>query len=139
MAGAEMLDDFRTNNGELLHVGMFVSLFPTDPSAELYVARIDEMYRDSEGKKLIQIGWYYRPKDLQHEPPSKALKNEIYYTNYFDCQLVESVVNICKVFVKSEYLKLDEAQRSSVCEEDVFFFQYAYSEENGSFTKISAS
>ncbi|KAH9297660.1 hypothetical protein KI387_029342, partial [Taxus chinensis] len=101
--------------------------------------RIDKMYRDAEGKNLIQIRWYYRPKDLQHEPPSKALKNEVYYTNYFDCQLVESVANICKVFVKSEYLKLNEAPRRSVCEEDIFFFQYAYSAENGSFTKISAS
>ncbi|KAH9318214.1 hypothetical protein KI387_019983, partial [Taxus chinensis] len=55
MAGAETLDDFRTNNGELLHVGMFVSLFPADPTAELYVARIDKMYRDAEGKNMIQI------------------------------------------------------------------------------------
>ncbi|KAH9318110.1 hypothetical protein KI387_019879, partial [Taxus chinensis] len=139
MAGAETLDDFRTNNGELLHVGMFVSLFPADPTAELYVARIDKMYRDAEGKNMIQIRWYYRPENLQHEPPSKALKNEVYYTSYFDFQLVESVVNICKVFVKSAYLKLNEGQRRSVCEEDIFFFQYAYSAENGSFTKISAS
>ncbi|XP_057843041.1 protein AMEIOTIC 1 homolog isoform X1 [Cryptomeria japonica] len=142
MADAEVINGFRLNTGEVVRVGDFVYLFPADANVELYIARIDKLYHDEEGKRLIQIRWYYRPKDLQHEPPSNPLNNEVYYTNYFDCQLVESVAKICKVFTRSEYFKLNEEQKSydrPVSEEDIFFFEYVYSAETGSFMKMSGS
>lgn len=137
--GRKMLKDCQTNSGECITTGDYVHLIPADPCMEKYVGRIESMYEDESSSKCIQVRWFYRPQDLQHEPPLQPLENEVYHTSYYDCQLVQSVIGRCMVIHKREYLSTKTRNSSTPMSEDqmdVYPCGYSYSAELGQFVAI---
>ncbi|KAI5056419.1 hypothetical protein GOP47_0028237, partial [Adiantum capillus-veneris] len=137
--GRKMLKNCQTSSGECISPGDFVHLVPSDPLLEKYIGRIESMYEDESALNCIQVRWFYRPQDLQHEPPSQPLENEVYHTSYYDCQLVEFIVGRCMIKHKSECQSTNSRQTSLHAAQEpmgVYTCCYSYSAEMGQFVAI---
>ncbi|MCO5612902.1 hypothetical protein L7F22_067174 [Adiantum nelumboides] len=137
--GRKVFRSCQTNSGECICTGDYVYLVPADLRLEKYIGRIESMYEDESALKCVQVRWFYRPQDLQHEPPSPSVENEVYYTSYYDCQLIESVVTRCIVKHKQECRTANARQTSRPAPQDpmdVYICRYSYSAEIGQFVAI---
>ncbi|KAJ7527125.1 hypothetical protein O6H91_16G038200 [Diphasiastrum complanatum] len=134
---------FQTSNGLFLSTGNHILLLPATPQADLYIARIEDICQDSFGKTFLQVRWFefYRAKDLRHQPPSCPKSDEVYLTNYIDCQPSDSVVAKCKIVTTTHFRALKATRWSEMADalERLYLCEYRYSAETGTFTPIQDS
>ncbi|KAH7299653.1 hypothetical protein KP509_24G022600 [Ceratopteris richardii] len=109
-------------------------MLPANPSLQLYIARIDNLF-EAEEKKYVQVRWLYRNTELKHSPPCAPARSEVYQTNYYDCQLIQSIVGLCHVVQHSERYKDSWTREEDKIRSDIYVCRYSYSEETGEFSE----
>ncbi|XP_065647414.1 DNA (cytosine-5)-methyltransferase PliMCI isoform X3 [Hydra vulgaris] len=123
-------------NNELINVGEFVQVYPTDPSDPLYICRVMYMWEDLNGDKKFHAQWLYRSSETvlgEVGDPSEVFLSD-------DCDDIKlgAIMSKCNVSSKfaSENWFLEGGKEGCIVSEEnnELFYQKWYDYEDGLFT-----
>ncbi|XP_073125013.1 chromatin remodeling protein SHL [Henckelia pumila] len=114
--------------GKTIRPGDCVLMRPSDSSKPSYVARVERIEADSRGANVrIYVRWYYRPEEsIGGRRQFHSLK-EVFLSDHFDYQSVDTVEGKCTVHSFKSYTKLDAVGN------DDFFCRFEYNSSTGAF------
>ena len=101
--------------------------------SEVDVFRVERLYIDPDGNKLIYGHHYLRPSETFHEPSRKFFPNELLRSPISGIAPLEAVKGICYVMDLSTYCK---GRPKGAKEEDVFVCEFRIDKYAKSFEKI---
>ncbi|KAI5069586.1 hypothetical protein GOP47_0015887 [Adiantum capillus-veneris] len=125
-------------SGVTVSIGDYVHMLPANPLHQLYLAKINDFF-EIEEKMFVQVLWLYRQAELKHNPPCAPTENEVYHTNYYDCQLIQSIVGPCHVVQHTDCPIKPLTRKGQDISTDVYVCRYSYSEETGDFVEALLS
>ncbi|MCO5582070.1 hypothetical protein L7F22_035961 [Adiantum nelumboides] len=145
LGSPQKLDDRRVRyrccqieSGVTVSIGDYVHMLPANPLHQLYLAKINDLF-EVEEKMFVQVLWLYRQAELKHTPPCAPVENEIYHTNYYDCQLIQSIVGPCLVVQYTDCPTKPMTRKEQDISTDLYVCRYSYSEESGEFVEAQLS
>ncbi|KAM7264417.1 hypothetical protein ACFE04_002100 [Oxalis oulophora] len=116
------------NINKSVKVGDCVLIRPSDPSNKSYVARIDRIESDTRGNNVkFNLRWYYRPEESIGGRRQFHGVKELFLSDHFDIQSVDTVEGKCYVHTFKNYTKLDSVGN------DDYFCRFEYNSATGAF------
>uniref|UniRef100_A0A0D9W078 BAH domain-containing protein n=1 Tax=Leersia perrieri TaxID=77586 RepID=A0A0D9W078_9ORYZ len=112
-----------------IKLGDYVLLMAPDPSKKPYVARVEEIEGSGaqDANVKFRVRWYYRPEEsIGGRQPFHGSK-EVFLSDHYDQQSVDSIEGKCYVHNFQDYIKLQ-----TIGAED-FFCRFKYKSATGSF------
>lgn len=101
---------------------------PADTSSPSYVARVEKIETDARGGTHVHVRWYYRPEESIGGRRQFHGTKELFLSDHFDVESVDTIEGKCLVHSFKSYTKLDAVGN------DDFFCRFEYSSLTGAFT-----
>ncbi|XP_024983132.1 origin of replication complex subunit 1A-like [Cynara cardunculus var. scolymus] len=100
-------------------------------SSDLWAARIESLWKEVDGSFWFRGQWYIIPEETSAGRQPHNLKRELYRTNDFADNEMETVLRHCFVKTPNEYAKAENEG------DDVFLCEYEYDVKWHSFKRIA--
>ena len=110
-----------------LTVGNTVLMRPQDPDEPPYVARVEELKNGARKNVNVRVRWYYRPEDTKCGRREFNGAKEVFLSDHYDTQSVDTIEDTCVVHSFKNYTKLE-----SVASKD-YFCRFEYMPTTGKF------
>ncbi|KAE8703146.1 Detected protein of confused Function [Hibiscus syriacus] len=111
-----------------IKAGDCVLMRPAERSKQQYVARIERIEADTRGGNVkVHVKWYYRPEESIGGRRQFHGSKEIFSSDHYDVQSVDTIEAKCTVHSFKSYTKLD-----AVGNED-YFCRFEYNSCTGAF------
>ncbi|XP_019864490.1 PREDICTED: protein polybromo-1-like [Amphimedon queenslandica] len=91
-----------------------------------FIARIDQMWTDSNDDPWFRGPWFLRVEEVQHLPSRMFYERELFMSNIQDSNPMRSIIRKCGVLYPSDYTKWRPAE---IPEADVYICESRYNEE----------
>ncbi|XP_070557674.1 protein polybromo-1-like isoform X3 [Ptychodera flava] len=98
-----------------------------------YLARIDKMWKDSNGDPWFHGPWYVHPSETEHQPTRMFYKNEVFLSSIEDTNPMRSISGKCAVFAFKDYIS---SRPTEISEDDVFVCEARYNEAERQIRKL---
>ncbi|XP_074381108.1 uncharacterized protein LOC141721863 [Apium graveolens] len=90
---------------EDVRVGDYVLFKPSKPEESYYVAVVVERLKS----RKVKVRWYYRPEDtISYERQYYHGSKELFLSDHYDIQSVDSIIGKCTVHYLKDYIKIDK-------------------------------
>jgi hypothetical protein len=110
-----------------LTVGDTVLMRAQDPDEPPYVARVEELKNGARKNVNVRVRWYYRPEDTKCGRREFNGAKEVFLSDHYDTQSVDTIEDTCVVHSFKNYTKLE-----SVASKD-YFCRFEYMPTTGKF------
>lgn len=100
-------------------------------SSDLWAVRIESLWKEVDGSFWFRGQWYIIPEETSAGRQPHNLKRELYRTNDFADNEMETVLRHCYVMTPNEYAKAENEG------DDVFLCEYEYDVKWHSFKRIA--
>ncbi|KAL8540191.1 hypothetical protein ACS0TY_001682 [Phlomoides rotata] len=111
-----------------IHPGDCVLMKPSESSKPSYVARVEKIEGDNRGGNVrLHVRWYYRPEESIGGRRQFHGSKEVFLSDHYDTQSVDTVEGKCIVHNFKSYTKLDAVGN------DDFFCRFEYNSITGAF------
>ncbi|KAJ3673002.1 hypothetical protein LUZ60_006376 [Juncus effusus] len=100
-------------------------------SSDLWAARIESLWRETDGTYWLRCRWYTIPEETTAGRQPHNLRRELYRTNDFCDTEMECVVRHCYVLSPKEFKEANDSG------DDVFYCEYEYDINWHNFKRIS--
>ncbi|XP_077995606.1 protein polybromo-1-like [Glandiceps talaboti] len=98
-----------------------------------YLARIDRMWKDSNGDPWFHGPWYVHPSETEHPPTRMFYKNEVFLSSIEDTNPMRSISGKCAVLAFKDYLSCRPTEHA---EDDVYVCEARYNEAERQIRKL---
>jgi hypothetical protein len=93
-----------------------------------YVAKLEELEEDSKKNVRVRVRWYYRPEDSIGGRRQFHGTKEVFLSDHWDTQSVDTIEDKCTVHTFRNYTKLESVGN------DDYFCRFEYKASTGGFT-----
>lgn len=115
------------SNGKVVKVGDSVLMRAQDPDQPPYVAQVEKFERGARNNVKVRVRWYYRPEDSKAGRRQFHGAKELFLSDHYDTQSVNTIEDTCVVHSFKNYSNLE-----SVASED-YFCRFEYTPITGYF------
>lgn len=115
------------SNGKVIKVGDSVLMRAQHRNQPPYVARVEKIESGPRKNMKVRVRWYYRPEDSKGGRRQFHGAKELFLSDHYDTQSVDTIEDTCVVHSFNNYSKLE-----SVTSKD-YFCRFEYMATTGAF------
>lgn len=90
---------------------------PSKPDEPPYVAAVVKILKSRE----VKVQWYYRPEDTSYRREPYHGMRELFISDHYDIQSMDSIIGKCTVHSLKDYIKIDQVGNQD------YYTRYKYS------------
>lgn len=123
--------------GDYLRIGDWVHLFnPDDPSRPIIGQIFNTYRRVDNGRRSVNVCWYYRPEETVHYISRTFMANEVFKTGNFIDHVVEDIMGRCLVLFYTKYVRGRPSAPHWTPDMPTYICEHRYKDDVYSFKKI---
>lgn len=119
--------------GEVYRVGDWVHLSNLNDPSRPTIGQIFRTWEVADGRKWINVCWYYRPEQTVHRFDKLFYENEVVKSGQYRDHLIDEVIDKCFVMFSTKYQR---GRPSGIRDRIIYCCESRYNENEKTFNKI---
>ncbi|KAK7208384.1 hypothetical protein BZA70DRAFT_273581 [Myxozyma melibiosi] len=119
--------------GDVYRVGDWVHLSNLNDPSRPTIGQIFRTWQTADGRKWINVCWYYRPEQTVHRFDKLFYENEVVKSGQYRDHLIDEVIDKCFVMFSTKYQR---GRPSGIRDRIIYCCESRYNENEKTFNKI---